>query len=113
MKNFLNSLIVAASLLLIALTLFPADDPMKVPAEIGVRIRNVQLDQSRQQNLLTQLQIQYQQTQQTIERDTHELDLLKTEALSTAKLDKEKYDIDFEKLIFFPKPAAPPKDKKP
>lgn len=82
-----------------------ADAP-KVPAEIGVRIRNVQLDQARIQSQILQLQNQYQAMQQTLQHDAGELDSLKKEALASAKLDST-WDVDLDKLEFVAKPKAP------
>jgi hypothetical protein len=81
----------------------------KVPADIGVRIRNVQLDVSRIQTQLLQLQQQYQTDQTTLQHDQGELDDLKKEALTAQHLDAKDWDVDTEKLEFVakPKPAAP------
>lgn len=78
---------------------------VKVPSDLGVRIRNVQLDQARQGQVMTQLQLQYQATQKTLDQDQHELDDLKKEAFETLKLDPTRYDVDLEKLVLNPKPA--------
>lgn len=88
----------------------------KVPSDIGVRIRNIQLDVSRKQADATNQYIawltspqgkQYDADQQTIQHDQGELNSLKTEALTTAKLDAKDYDVDVEKLEFVAKPKAP------
>lgn len=79
----------------------------KVPAEIAVRIRNVQLDQSRIQAQVLQLQAQYATDQQTLAHDQGELDSLKKEALAAAKLDPATNDVDLEKLEFITKAKAP------
>lgn len=88
-----------------------ADSP-KLPPEIGVRIRNVQLDQSRLQNEILRLTSQYQGDQQALQHDQTELDSIKKEALTGAKLDGT-WDVDLEKLEFVGKPkAAQPEVKK-
>lgn len=102
-------LVLAVLLVLTSVGLFAAEEAkdMKVPSDIGVRIRNVQLDQTRLQAQIVQLQAQYNADQQAIQHDEQELGMLKTEALATAKLDAAKYDVDTEKLIFITKPAKP------
>ncbi len=89
---------------ILAATAVAADAPSKVPAEIGVRIRNVQLDQSRIQTQIMQLQQQYTADQQTLQHDTDELASLQKEALTAAKLDPAAYGVDLEKLEFVAKP---------
>lgn len=78
----------------------------KVPDDIAVRATRILLDQSRIQNQITQLQIQYQTDMETIKHDASELESIKKEALATAKLDPAGWDVDFEKLEFVGKPAV-------
>lgn len=94
--------------------IYAADNSMKVPADLGVRIRNVQLDISRTQTQMLQMANQYQQFQTQLNHDQGELDSLKKEAITAAKLDNDKYDLDVEKLEFVSKPAkeAKPAEKK-
>ena len=89
-------------LLLIALTIaaavvMAADVPLKVSDDVGIRIKNVQLDQARIQTEMLQLQVRYT-------TDQNELTSLNKEALATAKLDDKKFTVDDEKLIFVPVP---------
>jgi hypothetical protein len=95
-----------ASLFLLSAICALADN-QKVPSDIGVRIRNVQLDQSRIQSQILQLQQQYTTDQATLQHDQGELDSLKKEALASAKLDPAGWDVDLEKLEFVGKPKAP------
>lgn len=101
MKKYVVLLPVVA---LAVLSLMAADANQPVPADIGVRIRTVMLDQARVQGQIYQLQAQYNTDNQTIQHDEQELNSLKQEALTTAKLDPTKYDVDAEKLIFVLKP---------
>ena len=95
-------------------------DNKKVPTEIGLQIKNLQLDQARLQAEISQLQLQWLQTpagqrfmadQQSIQHDIGELETLKRQALSESKLDPNEYDVDAEKLEFVAKPK-PPAEKK-
>lgn len=95
-----------ASLFLMAAICAYADN-QKVPDNIGVRIRNIQLDQTRTQAQNLQLQQQYSTNQQTLQHDQGELDSLKKEALAGAKLDPVGWDVDLESLEFVAKPKAP------
>jgi hypothetical protein len=94
----------------------PAAAPagQKVPDDIGIRIKNNQLDAARLQNQMMQLSQQYQADQQAVEHGTQELASLKREALEKAKLDPATNDVDVEKLVFIAKPAPskPPEAKK-
>jgi hypothetical protein len=89
-----------------------AAESNKIPADIGVRIRTNQLDQSRLQNQMTQIQSQYFADQQAIQHDQTELDSLDKEALAAAKLDPATNSVDNDKLEFVTK-AAPPKPVQP
>ena len=96
-------------LLLIALTIaaavvMAADVPLKVSDDVGIRIKNVQLDQARIQTEMLQLQARYTTDQGTLNNDQNELTSLNKEALATAKLDDKKFTVDDEKLIFVPVP---------
>lgn len=81
-----------------------AADTPKVSPEISVRIRNIQHDQDKISSQMLTMQIQYQQMQASFTHDAGELDTIKKEALSDAKLDPEKFDLDLEKLQFVAKP---------
>ena len=111
---YLLFFILVFSLAMVALQAPPVPAGPKVPDDIGVRIRNNQLDQARLQNQLLQLAQQYQTAQQTIEHDKLEMGELKNEALKAAKLDASGWDVDVDKLQFVPKPAPPskPENKK-
>src|SRR6267142_4209599 len=89
---------------LAATTLIAAEGNPKVPADIGVRIRNVQLDQARIQTQMLQLQQQYQSGQERLQHDQGELDQLKKEAFTADKKDPAGWDIDLDKLEFVGKP---------
>jgi hypothetical protein len=109
-KNLVTLAIFAA---LVVVDIWAVEGNPKVPAEIGVRIRNVQLDISRIQNQVLQLQTQYNADQATLTHDQGEMDSLKKEALAAAKLDPAGWNVDEEKLEFVakPKPAAAPEKK--
>jgi hypothetical protein len=85
----------------------PAPAGQKVPDDIGIRIKNNQLDAARLQNQMMQLSQQYQADQQAVEHGTQELASLKREALEKAKLDPATNDVDVEKLVFISKPVPP------
>jgi hypothetical protein len=96
---------------------YGADPNQKVPDAMALRLRNVQVDLLQTNGSLIQLQAQYNQLagplQSTIQHDNHELDLLKAEALATAQLDPDKFDVNLEKMEFVAKPPAPaPAEKK-
>lgn len=95
-----------AVIFMLAASLYAAD-VTKLPSDIGVRIRNIQLDQARLQNTVAQLQQQYASIQQSLIHDQQELDSLKTEALGAAKLDAT-WDVDLDKLEFVAKPKPTP-----
>lgn len=105
----MKKLIVA--LLLGSFLAYAAEELPRIPDNVGVRIRNVQLDQARLQNQVAQLQAQYQNVQRALADDDKQLESLKTVALTSANLDAARYDVDLEKLTFIAKPE-PPKDKK-
>jgi hypothetical protein len=98
-------------------TLHAADNPLAFPAEIGVRVRTVQLDKEKVQGQINVIQLQLQsefnrQTeglQKTINNDSHELDLLKEEAFKTTGRSKDEFDADMDKLTFTAKPPKPEK----
>jgi hypothetical protein len=93
----------------------PAPAGQKIPDDIGVRIKDNQLQQTRLQNQMFQLAQQYQVAQQGIQDKTKELESLKREALEKAKLDPATNDVDVEKLVFIskaPPPAPNPPEKK-
>lgn len=94
-----------ALFLLVAVGVMAADLP-KVPPDIGVRIKNVQLDQARVTTQMLQLQAQYQADQNQIQHDAGELTDLNNEALTAAKVDATKYTVDDEKLEFIAKPEV-------
>lgn len=98
-------------LLLVMATAWAADDALKIPSDVYVRIQRVLLDQARTQSNMAQLQIQYSTFQQTLDHDNKELESLKAEALTAARLEKEKYDVDVEKGVFVPRPTAPAQRK--
>jgi hypothetical protein len=105
------------ALLVIALTIAAAvmaadAPPIKVPSDIGIRIKNVQLDQARVQAQMLQLQVQYNTDQSTLTNDTNELNKLNKEALDTASLDEKKFTVDDEKLEFVAVPEKTPEVKK-
>jgi hypothetical protein len=108
MKKILLATALAAALITMDLwVLRAAENSNKVPAEIGVRIRNVQLDISRVQTQNLQLQQQYLTNNNTLQHDQGELDDLKKEALTAAHQDPATTDVDVEKLEFVAKPKAP------
>ena len=84
----------------------PAATNTKVPAEVAVKIRNVQLDQARMQTQILQLQSQYQADQSALQRDDSELTTLKLEAFAAAKLTLEEFSLAFDKLEFVARPKA-------
>lgn len=90
----------------------PVPSGKKIPDDIGVRIRNVQLDQSHLQTQLLQLAQQYQADQQAIQHDNDELNSLKAEALKSASLDPATNDVDVERLQFITKPGPPKPEAK-
>lgn len=102
-----KSIIAGAFVFIFATFALLAAESNKVPADIGVRIRTNQLDQSRLQNQMTQIQSQYFADQQAVQHDQTEMESLKKEALAAAKQDPATTDVDVEKLEFVPKPAAP------
>src|SRR5580698_3140593 len=78
----------------------------KVPDDISVQIRNTQLDQSRLQTQILQIQQQYT-------NDQAKLESLKAEALAACtKQDATTGDVDMEKLECVPKPKPAPEVKK-
>lgn len=100
----------AAGCLGLALGLLYADEAgQKLPDDLAVRALRVRLDQQKFEGQLRELQLQYQHVAdpivQQINHDGHELDLLKAEALKTAKLDDKAWDVDFDKLSFVKKEA--------
>jgi TolA-binding protein len=108
MKKILLAIALAAALVGMDLwVLRAAESSNKVPAEIGVRIRNVQLDISRVQTQNLQLQQQYLTNTQTLQHDQGELDDLNKEALAAGKQDPATTTVDDEKLEFVAKPKAP------
>lgn len=84
----------------------------KIPDDIGLRIRNNQLDQARIQNQMAQMAQQYQADQAAITHDQQEMVSLKHEALNKANKDVDKWDVDEEKLVYIPKPPAPKPEAK-
>jgi hypothetical protein len=119
-KTILISALAALSLIGLDLYVLRAAEGNKVPDDIALRIRTVQYDQAQKQNEATQMYIAwltspqgktYDADQQTIQHDQQELDSLKKEALTTAKLDAATNDVDMQKLEFITKPK-PPEAKK-
>jgi len=89
-----------------------ATGSIKVPDEVGVKIRDVQLDETKLENQLLQLSQQYQADQKKIENDEKRLVELKAEALKAANLEAEsdQWDVDIDKLQIMAKPK--PAEKK-
>lgn len=119
------ALAVIASIVGFAL-LHAAEDPMRIPDSIGVRVRSVQLDSEKAQGQINQIAITLQQQylnqvgpfQKIVDADKHELDLLKEEALKspnapvTVKKETSQYDVNIDTLTYVAKPTPPVKDKK-
>jgi hypothetical protein len=91
----------------------PAPGAQKVPDSIGVRIRNVQLDQEHVKTNIIQLQNAYAEQNKQGLSDAHELDLLKKEALESAKLDPKEWTVDVDHLVFAKIPPPAPKTETP
>jgi hypothetical protein len=86
----------------------------KVPDSIGLRFRNVQLDQEHTRTNIMQLQAAYAEQNKQSMSDAHEIEMLKKEALENLKLDPKEWDIDVDKLVAVKRPPAPaPAEKKP
>lgn len=114
LKIFVTYFLVLSAAILTIGYVTPADS-IKVPAEIGVRIKSVLLDQARTQNRMSQTQLQWLQSpqglqfvqdQKTVQSDQDELEKLKKEAMQTAKVDALTHDVDVEKLEFIDKPQT-------
>ena len=99
----------AASLLVVAKNK-AEDTDNKVPSEFGVRIRNVQLAQANAQNLILQLQSQYNAEQAELQHDTQEVNDIDKEALVAAKKD-DTWTVDNVKLEFTVKTVPVPAKK--
>lgn len=98
------------------------DNTIKLSDSFHSRIRDVQYDQQKLQNEMTQIYLQWAQSpqgkryaadQETIQHDQGEIDSIKKEALAAAKLDPQQWDVDVEKAEFVtkPKPTAPTEKK--
>jgi hypothetical protein len=102
----MRTVLIALLALAGTLSAIPVDE--KVPPEIQVRMRNVQLDQERVKNNLLQLQRAADGMQQQLKHDDDELKSLASEAVAAAKLDPAKWTVDFDKLQFTAKPEKKP-----
>jgi septal ring factor EnvC (AmiA/AmiB activator) len=99
----------ALAFLLVGYSLHAQDKT--VPSNVGERIRNIQLDESRQQTTILQLQQQYEGTQQALKNDEHEIQMLIKEALDSANLKADEWSVDVTNccpMKFIAKTPTPP-----
>lgn len=75
----------------------------KVPAQYGVQIRTLQLEQQGLQTQMIQMQQQFTADQQLIQQDNDKIEAVKLEAIKEAKRVVNDTDIDLTKLEFIPK----------
>ena len=82
---------------------------MKVPADIGVSIRTLQLDEANLSLQTAQLQAQFTAAQTKYRQDEADLAGLDKQALETLKLDPAGFTVDRNTLVVVVKPAQQPK----
>lgn len=82
---------------------------MKVPPDIGVSIRTLQLDESKLETQTAQLQAQFNAAQAKYKQDEANLADLDKQALEALKLDPGLFTVDRNALVVVAKPAPQPK----
>jgi hypothetical protein len=96
-KQFLGICIL---LIVPAFIIAAIDDKPVVPADLQLRLRNVQLDSAKMQNINLQLVQQYQANLNQITHDSNEAQQIVDEIYKATKTDKTAYDFNPDTMAF-------------
>lgn len=102
-KNFLIG-VLALGFVTMAVSFVYSDDTPVVPAELRFRLRNVQWDSAKIQNINLQLVQQYQNNLNQITKDATEAQQIVDEIYKETKTDKSIYDFNSDTMAFTKKP---------
>jgi hypothetical protein len=80
----------------------------KVPDDIGVKIRTIQVDQTRRQDELQVITNRYKEDQDALAKDASDIEDLKKQALAKLNADSSKWEVNETTLTLVAKPAPPP-----
>lgn len=105
-KQFLLGVMLSGFLTVGLVSVMSADDKPVVPADLQLRLRNVQLDSAKMQNLNLQLVQQYQSNLNQITKDATEAQQIVDEIYKTTKTDKALYDFNPDTMTFTKKPEV-------
>lgn len=104
-----SKIIIVLAIVATAVTFMVAQEAVqKVPDDIGVKIRTIQVDQTRRQDELPLLANRYKEDQDALTKDAAQIEDLKKEAFDRLKADSAKWDVNMETLTLVAKPAPPP-----